>query len=362
MPPRRQLAQLVLHVARSPAPVHPGRGFPGLRALPARAPLAPALPNCGSASQPVRRPEPEPADATILGRVTKDPAPAPLNQVGPLLVSARELIEDVSSLPTPVILDVRWQLGDPNGRQHYYSGHIPGAQYMDLTGDLAGQRSTREGRHPLPLPDEFEDAMRRIGINNDSRVVVYDDWGNTSAARAWWLLRWAGKKDVYLLDGGLKAWIAEGEDLAVGPGNPIERGDFTFAGGAMPTATPDVAADWPDRGVLIDARTPDRYAGRTEPMDSRAGHIPGAVNMPTANFLDERGHFLPAEKIRGMFAEAGVTDGSDAVVYCGSGIHACHALAAMEVAGLGAGRLYPGSWSQWSADRTRPVALGEGPR
>jgi thiosulfate/3-mercaptopyruvate sulfurtransferase len=261
-----------------------------------------------------------------------------------------------------VILDVRWQLGDPLGREHYFSGHIPGAQYIDLTADLAGQRSTREGRHPLPQPDEFEDAMRRIGINDDSRVVIYDDCGGKSGARAWWLLRWAGKTDVYLLDGGLKAWIAEGGDLAVGPGNPVERGDFTFELDHMQTAGADETSGWPDRGVLIDVRTPDRYVGSTEPMDSRAGHIPGAVNMPTGRFLDEKGHFLPAEQIRQMFADVGVTDGRDAVVYCGSGIHACHALAAMEVAGLDAGRLYPGSWSQWSADRSRPIALGDSPR
>lgn len=294
--------------------------------------------------------------------MTTESASATVNQVSPLLVTARELINDVAALPTPVILDVRWQLGDPNGREHYFSGHIPGAQYMDLTGDLAGQRSTKEGRHPLPPRDEFEDAMRRVGINNDSRVVVYDDCGNTSAARAWWLLRWAGKKDVYLLDGGLKAWIAEGEDLAVGPGNPIERGDFTFDLDHMRTVDADTTADWPDRGVLIDVRAPERYAGRTEPMDSRAGHIPGAINLPTGSFLDERGRFLPAERIREMFADIGVTDGKDTVVYCGSGIHATHALAAMEIAGLEAGRLYPGSWSQWSADRSRPIALGENPR
>lgn len=286
---------------------------------------------------------------------------APDLQDSPLLVSARELISDVASLPTPVILDVRWQLGDPHGREHYYSGHIPGAQYMNLQADLAGQRSAREGRHPLPKRGEFEEAMRRIGINDDSRVVVYDDFGNTSAARAWWLLRWAGKKDVYILDGGLKAWMAEGEDLAVGPGNPVERGDFTLGQQDMRTVNADETAEWPDRGVLIDVRAHERYAGRTEPMDSRAGHIPGAVNLPTTSFLDAKGHFLPAERIREMFADIGVTSGNEAVVYCGSGIHATHALAAMEVAGLKPGRLYPGSWSQWSANRQRPIAVGDNP-
>ncbi|WP_291084685.1 sulfurtransferase [Dietzia sp. UBA5065] len=294
--------------------------------------------------------------------MTRDPAPATDTQVSPLLVTARELIADVATLPPPVILDVRWQLGDPNGREHYYSGHIPGAQYVDLTSDLAGQRNVREGRHPLPTPEDFEAALRRVGINNDDRVVIYDDCGSTSAARAWWLMRWAGKQDVYLLDGGLKAWIAEGEDLAVGPGNPVERGDFTFELDHMRTADIDQTAATPDEGVLVDVRAAERYAGHTEPMDSRAGHIPGAINLPTTSFLDERGRFLPAERIRAMFADIGVTSGQDTVVYCGSGIHACHALAAMEVAGLEAGRLFPGSWSQWSADRRRPIAIGEAPR
>lgn len=294
--------------------------------------------------------------------MTRATAPASDTQVSPLLVTARELISDVASLPTPVILDVRWRLGDARGREHYYSGHIPGAQYVDLPTELAGQRNVREGRHPLPSPDDLEDALRRAGVDNDSRVVIYDDSGNTSAARAWWLMRWAGKEDVYLLDGGLKAWIAEGEDLAVGPGNPVERGDFTFRLDHMRTADIDETQASPEEGVLIDVRAAERYAGHTEPMDSRAGHIPGAVNLPTSSFLDESGRFLPAERIRQMFADVGVTSGKDTVVYCGSGIHACHALAAMEVAGIEAGRLFPGSWSQWSADRRRPIALGEDPR
>jgi len=294
--------------------------------------------------------------------VTSDLHPPSGSRVDLPLVTAGELVEDVSKLPPPVILDVRWRLGDGHGREHYFSGHIPGAQYIDLPTELAGARNVREGRHPLPTHEDFQHALRRAGVDNDSRVVVYDDTGNTSAARAWWLMRWAGKRDVFLLDGGLKAWIALGEDLAVGPGNPVERGDFTFDHDAMRTATIDETAEWPEYGVLLDVRAHERYAGRTEPIDSRAGHIPGAVNLPTATFLDERGRFLPRERLREIFAEAGVTSGQDTVVYCGSGIHACHALAAMEVAGLEVGRLFPGSWSQWSADRTRPIALGDDPR
>ncbi|HJC29696.1 MAG TPA: sulfurtransferase [Candidatus Dietzia intestinipullorum] len=294
--------------------------------------------------------------------MTPDSSPAAGRPDHPLLVSARDLIADVSGLPTPTILDVRWRLGDPLGREHYFSGHIPGAQFVDLTADLSAPPSTKEGRHPLPAPDEFQEALRWAGVNDDDRVVVYDDSGSTSAARAWWLLRWAGKENVSLLDGGLKAWIAEGEDLAVGPGNPVERGDFTCRRGHMQAVDISTVADWPDRGVLVDARAAERYEGLTEPVDTRAGHIPGAVNLPTTSFLDDRGRFLPPERIREMFSDAGITSGDDTVVYCGSGVHACHALVAMEVAGLEPGRLYPGSWSQWSADRQRPIALGDEPR
>lgn len=294
--------------------------------------------------------------------MTRVPAPTAVSPDHPLLISARDLIEDVSKLPTPTILDVRWRLGDPHGREHYYSGHIPGAAFVDLTVDLSSPPNSKEGRHPLPSRGDFESALRKAGVNNDERVVIYDDSGNTAAARAWWLLRWAGKRDVYLLDGGLKAWIAEGEDLAVGPGNPVERGDFTVERETMHTAFIDEVAEWPEEGVLIDARAAERYAGLTEPVDKRAGHIPGAINLPTTSFLDDRGRFLPAETIRQMFADVGVTRGEDTVVYCGSGVHACHALAAMEIAGLDVGRLYPGSWSQWSTRSDRPVALGDSPR
>lgn len=291
--------------------------------------------------------------------MTRHPAPDTVSQDSTVLVTAHDLMRDVAELPTPVILDVRWQLGDPDGRHYYYSGHIPGAQFVDLGSELAGAPNQKEGRHPLPSPEDFEDALRRAGVHDHNRVVIYDDCGNTSAARAWWLLRWASKRDVRMLDGGLKAWIAAGGDLAAGPGNYIDRGDFSFRLDHMHTATIDEVADWPDHGVLLDVRAADRYAGRAEPVDKRAGHIPGAQNLPTTSFLDDRGYFLPADQIRDLFAEVGVTDGDGTAVYCGSGIHACHALAAMEIAGIPAGRMFPGSWSQWSADRSRPVVMGE---
>jgi len=277
------------------------------------------------------------------------------------LVTASELRDAIASWPNPVILDVRWVLGDLHGHQHYLDGHIPGALYVDLPTDLAGPPTPGGGRHPLPEPKVFEKAMRRLGIDDGEHVVVYDASGNTAAARAWWLLRWAGVQRVSMLDGGLDAWIASGGELAVGPGNLVEQGDFVFNRDHMGTADIDEAAWAPRSGVLLDVRAANRYAGRTEPVDPRAGHIPGAVNLPTTELVDADGRFLPADEIRSLLAERGVTDGSDTVVYCGSDVHGCHTLAAMEIAGLEGARLFPGSWSQWSRDRARPVVVGEEP-
>ena len=277
------------------------------------------------------------------------------------LITAEQLIADVAHWPVPVILDVRWVLGDSAGRQHYRDGHIPGAVFVDLPHDLSAPPSPAEGRHPLPEPEVFQAAMRRLGIDDGDRVVVYDDNGNTASSRAWWMLRWAGVSDVRILDGGLKAWRKAGGPLVVGPGNLTEPGNFTFHRDHMGTVTMDEAGQWVSRGVLLDVREAPRYAGRTEPVDQRAGHIPGAVNLPTKALVDAEGYFRPAEELRALFAERGITDGADAVVYCGSGVHACHALAAMEIAGLEGARLYPGAWSQWSRDRSRSIVIGPDP-
>jgi len=253
---------------------------------------------------------------------------------------------------------VRWQLGDPRGREHYWSGHIPGAQYLDLPGDLAGQRNVREGRHPLPSPEDFEDAMRRVGIDNDSRVVIYDDLGNTSAARAWWLLRQAGV-DVRVLAGGIRGWQAEGFEVATDDVSP-EPGDIVLEEIGRDALSIDEAAAFPESGVLLDVRAPERYRGETEPLDPVAGHIPGARNLPTLLHLDPEGRILDPETVRKTFADVGVTPGTPVAAYCGSGVTAAHTALILHEVGIEA-KVFPGSWSQWSNTPGRPVATGDQP-
>ena len=268
----------------------------------------------------------------------------------PVLVSAGDLARELASAEPPVLLDVRWALGDPHGHQHYLDGHIPGAVYVDLDTELAAPPVPTEGRHPLPGIEALQAAARRWGIREGSSVVVYDNSGNTAAARAWWLLRWAGLTDVRLLDGGLGAWRGE---LETGPGPEPAPGDVELKPGNLPTLTMDEAGAFPDGGVLLDARAGERYRGEREPVDPRAGHIPGAVSAPTAENLASDGRFRSRAELAGRFRDLGAT-GRPVGVYCGSGVTAAHEVAALAVAGINAA-LYPGSWSQWSNHPERPV-------
>ncbi|GAC54946.1 sulfurtransferase [Gordonia amicalis] len=273
------------------------------------------------------------------------------------LITPLDLAEHLLSTP-PVVLDVRWRLGDPDGREHYRQGHIPGAVYVDLDTELAAPPSGPVGgRHPLPAIEDLQAAARRWGINDGVPVVVYDDSGNLAAARAWWLLRWAGHADVRLLDGGLAAWCAEGLRTTTGDGGRPRAGTVTLTAGNLPVATIDDVAD--GDALLVDARAGERYRGDVEPVDPRAGHIPGAVNAPTVDNIDETGRFRSADELRRRFAEVGVVPGDEreVVVYCGSGVNATHGIAALAVAGIDA-TLFPGSFSQWSSDPDRPVAPG----
>lgn len=258
-----------------------------------------------------------------------------------------------------VLLDVRWALGDPEGRAHYLEGHIPGAVYVDLPTELAEPAEPGRGRHPLPSRDKFQAAARRWGISADDVVVAYDDAGNTSAARLWWMLRNAGFRSVCLLDGGLAAWRQAGLPLQAGPVEAVP-GNVTLADGGMGVIDAAQAADWANRGVLLDARAGERYRGEIEPVDPRAGHIPGAVSAPTAGNLDDAGRFLPAEHLRLRFSRLGVEAATPTAVYCGSGVTAAHEIAALEIAGIPAA-LFPGSFSEWSNDASRPVATGAEP-
>lgn len=254
-----------------------------------------------------------------------------------------------------VVADVRWYLDGRSGRAAYDVGHVPGAVFVDLDAWLAAPPSDAGGRHPLPDPERFAQGMAQLGIGDDDTVVAYDDAGGVIAARLVWMLRATGH-DAALLDGGLAAW--EGPLETEPAARPATR--FTarpWSAGVL--ATIDDAAD--PANVVLDARERGRYRGDgPDPVDPRAGHIPGARSLPCRENLDGRGRFLPVDELRARFAAAGVRAGSPVVSYCGSGVTACHNLLALEHAGLGEGRLFPGSWSQWSRDPARPVATGDG--
>ncbi|GEK22192.1 sulfurtransferase [Cellulomonas xylanilytica] len=267
-----------------------------------------------------------------------------------VIVDATALDQALRSDEPPVLLDVRWALGQTDGYDRYREGHLPGAVFVDLDTELAAPASAQEGRHPLPDLAQLEAAARRWGVTGERPVVAYDAVGGMSAARVWWLLRWAGVRDVRLLDGGLAAWTDSGLPLETGSVTP-EPGDVVLRPGALPTIDADQAAGWD--GALLDARAAERYAGDVEPVDPRAGHIPGALSVPTAGNVGPDGKFLPDAALRERFA---AVDGPVAV-YCGSGVTAAHEVAALASIGVEAA-LYPGSWSQWSNDPARPVETG----
>jgi thiosulfate/3-mercaptopyruvate sulfurtransferase len=270
------------------------------------------------------------------------------------LVTAEELRDRVERGEV-VVADVRWYLDGRSGREAYEAGHVPGAVFVDLDTVLAGDPSTGEGRHPLPDPGTFAGALGRLGIGPDDAVVVYDDAGGLVAARLWWMLRAVGQASVAVLDGGLATWPGP---LETGPGTArpvVARAPVPWPRSAVVDAD-EVAAVSEGRveGVLVDARAPERYRGEVEPIDPRAGHIPGARNVPAAGNLDPAtGRFLPPEELRARHPEGEV------IAYCGSGVNACHTLLALEVAGRPPGRLFAASWSAWSARGDRPVATGE---
>ncbi|KAK1185234.1 sulfurtransferase [Streptomyces sp. NBS 14/10] len=277
-----------------------------------------------------------------------------------ILIGAGELRRLLDSDHPPAVLDVRWALGDPHGREHYRAGHIPGACYVDLDTELAAPPTPRGGRHRLPDLAELARAARRWGLRLGRPTVVYDAGGNTAAARAWWLLRWAGVADVRLLDGALGAWRAAGFPLESREFTP-ETGDVELAAGRLPVLDADEAAALADKGLLLDARAAERYRGESEPVDPRAGHIPGAVSAPTGDNLAADGTFRPAAELRARFAALGADGGTPVGVYCGSGVTAAHQVAALALAGIDAA-LFPGSWSAWSADPDRPAVTGAHPR
>lgn len=266
------------------------------------------------------------------------------------LISAAELS---SILAGVTVLDVRYRMGGPTGFEEHASGHIPTAAYVDLDTELAsapGDPVDERGRHPLPDPEVFVAAMRRAGVSGDRPVVVHDDWQGRAAGRAWWLLRDHGHRDVRVLDGGWPAWVAAGGAVSTEPVEP-EPGDFEGVPGSLRVVD---ASDVRDVDVLIDARAPERYRGEVEPIDPVAGHVPGAANVDTSRNVTEDGTFRSPAELREIYAAVGAVPGADVAAYCGSGVTATHDLLALAVAGVDAA-LYPGSWSGWASDASRPV-------
>jgi len=252
-----------------------------------------------------------------------------------------------------VLADVRWYLDGRSGRAAYDGGHLPGAVFVDLDRVLARPASPADGRHPLPDPETFAAGLSALGIADQDTVIAYDDAGGVIAARLVWLLRITGH-DAALLDGGLTAY-AEELDRAV-----PHRAPAVFTPRPWPAerlADIDEAAS--GSFVVLDARDRARFRGDFEPVDPRAGHIPGARSLPCRDNVDSSGRFLPVGELRERFADLGVLGGESVISYCGSGVTACHNLIALEHAGFGVGRLYPGSWSQYSGDAGRPAAVGD---
>ncbi|WP_040826957.1 sulfurtransferase [Nocardia jiangxiensis] len=278
------------------------------------------------------------------------------------LITVAELAARIDSAEPITVVDIRWQLDRPDGRADYERGHIPGAVYADLDSELSDHSATGLGRHPLPTGPALQVAARGWGVRSGVPIVLYDNWNRAGSARAWWVLRAAGIQDVRILDGGLAAWTDAGHELATGIEHP-EQGDIivhpgTLYDGESATLTVGEAAAVPDRGVLIDVRSPERFRGDTEPVDPVAGHIPGARNIPGSAILDDRGFFRPASELEELFRRTGLPDASVVGVYCGSGVTATVGIAALRTLGVDAA-LFPGSWSQWSADTARPIATGD---
>jgi thiosulfate/3-mercaptopyruvate sulfurtransferase len=257
------------------------------------------------------------------------------------------------------IADVRWSLVGPHGREAYAAGHLPGAVFLDLDTDLSSP-GNGPGRHPIPAPDALSRALGRAGIGDEHVVIAYDDAGGSVASRLWWLYRHFGHEGrCAVLDGGIRAWTDAGLPLTVEP--PAHRPTrWTAHPPRHDTVTADEVAALSDGATLLDARAPERYRGETEPIDPRAGHIPGARSAPWSGNLRSDGRFRSPEELRARYAELGA-EGRPTVAYCGSGVNATHDLLALELAAIDGARLYAGSWSDWSSDPERPIVTGPNP-
>lgn len=273
------------------------------------------------------------------------------------MIVSTEWLHDHLQDENLAIVDVRNVTNAPEGgRQMHREGHIPRAVFLDMDTDLADRSDLSKGRHPLPDPHKFVNALARVGIGKGKRVIAYDNTAGSNAARLWWMMRWIGDKNAAVLDGGIIKWMAEGRPLEHGE-KPVMAARELFE----PTADKNMIVDKQtvahagEMGLLLlDARSPERHRGEREPIDALTGHIPGSVNVPwernvTASITPV---LRSPEELRTLYAESGVTDPSRAVCYCGSGVTACLDILAMELAGMRGAKLYPGSWSEWIADLT----------
>jgi thiosulfate/3-mercaptopyruvate sulfurtransferase len=275
-----------------------------------------------------------------------------------LLVTTQELADHLDDAQW-VVFDTRHDLMDvEKGRKAYAEGHIPGAYFLHVDDDLAGRKTGKNGRHPLPDIHQFAARMNERGVTPDTQVVVYDDMGGNFAVRLWWMLRWLGHERAALLDGGYPMWVKERRPVSTDVPPPRKGTFFPRPRLGATVDTHFVERFREDPSVrLMDARAAERFAGLQEPIDPVAGHIPGAVNRFWQKNLQPDGRFKPAQALRDDFQAAlGSASAEKAVHMCGSGVTACHNIFAMELAGLPGGRLYPGSWSEWCADPARPVA------
>ncbi|MBB5019265.1 thiosulfate/3-mercaptopyruvate sulfurtransferase [Chitinivorax tropicus] len=278
-----------------------------------------------------------------------------------LLVSTEWLGSHLHA-PDLIVLDVRHNLADPQaGKRAYSFSHIPEAYFLHLDHDLSGPATGHNGRHPLPSAAEFGKLLRKLGVTPDKILVAYDDSGGAYAARLWWMMRWIGLYNCAVLDGGWQKWVAEHRTVTQALPVMHESDHHGFAQEALKVSADHILTHLHDRDAMlvVDARSPDRFRGENETIDPVAGHIPGAVNRFFQHNLTASGTFKPpAELYHDFKALLGERSPSTVVSQCGSGVTACHNLLAMELAGLHGAKLYPGSWSEWCSDTTRPVAIG----
>lgn len=276
------------------------------------------------------------------------------------LISADDLRALLERGAAPVIVDCGFDLADPEDGEHAWAAaHLPGAFYLHLDRDLSGPKTGRNGRHPLPAREAFAATLGRLGIGAQTQVVAYDRQGGPYAARLWWMLRWMGHEAAAVLDGGLQAWRAAGGPVDAEPPATRHAPPYPTRASLAPTLEAEALAAQLGCVPLVDARAAERFRGEVEPLDPVAGHIPGALHRFFKDNLGADGRFKPAATLRAEFEALLGREAASATVHqCGSGVTACHNLLAMEHAGLAGSRLYPGSWSEWCADPTRPVARG----